>query len=147
MLKVFHKPPWYAAGLAFACARCGRCCSGPDEGYVWVTEPEVKAIARHLGIPLDEMYVRFVRNVRGRYSLTERSPTNNCVFLQAQPDGTRGCAIYPVRPPQCRSWPFWNTNLRTPESWALAGFRCPGINRGACFPCDEIETRRKATTE
>jgi len=147
MPSLFHKPPWYAAGLAFECARCGRCCSGPEEGYVWVTEGQVRAIAEHIGICLDEMYVRYVRNVNGRYSLTERSPGRNCVFLEPPDRGTRGCRIYAVRPPQCRSWPFWNANLRDPASWALAALRCPGINRGRRFNCDEIEARRRGTTE
>ena len=147
MLKALRNPPWYAAGLAFECAQCGRCCSGPEEGYVWVSGQEIREIAQYLGMSLEEMSARYTRNVHGRYSLTEHNPSNNCIFVRARRDGTQTCAIYPVRPPQCRSWPFWNSNLRDPESWALAALRCPGINRGPLLCCDEIEARRRATTE
>jgi len=148
MRNVFRKSPWYAAGLAFECAHCGRCCSGPGEGYVWVTPNEVRDIAHCLGVSLEEMSARYVRDVDGRQSLTEQNPSNDCIFLlRASGDATKTCEIYPVRPVQCRSWPFWGSNLRDPASWALAALRCPGINRGPLFCHDEIETRRNATTE
>ena len=53
---------------------------------------------------------------------------------QPSPDGTspgkRACSIYPVRPLQCRTWPFWPGNIRDPESWRLASRTCPGMTRG-----------------
>ncbi|MHC4981676.1 MAG: YkgJ family cysteine cluster protein [Planctomycetota bacterium] len=135
----FKKPPWYAAGLAFECVRCGNCCAGPQEGYVWVRADEITAIARYLGMEEPELRRKYVREVRGRYSLTERKEGNDCTFLVPDGKGGRKCAIYPVRPMQCRSWPFWKVNLRSANSWALAGMRCPGINRGRKIPRDEIE--------
>lgn len=142
-----QKRPWYADGLAFECQQCGRCCAGPGEGYVWVTEEEIAAIAAHLGLPEPEMRDRCVRRVGRRYSLIERPVTRDCIFLEAGQEGRRGCRIYPVRPTQCRTWPFWSSNLRDPDSWGLAGMRCPGINRGEPVDFDEIETRRLATRE
>ena len=40
-MKLFHRQPWYAGGLAFECTQCGQCCAGPNEGYVWVNDAEV----------------------------------------------------------------------------------------------------------
>lgn len=145
MRKIFAKPQWYAAGLAFECADCGQCCAGPEEGYVWVTPAEIAAIAGELGIGETEMRRKHVRKVGRRFSLVERKDNNDCIFLTGQADGTRKCLIYSVRPTQCRTWPFWPGNLASSEDWALAHMRCEGINRGRQFDCDEIEQRRRAT--
>lgn len=138
---------WYAAGLAFECKRCGRCCAGPHEGYVWVTRNQVAAIAAHLGMSDKQMYARYIRKVRGRFSLKERPGSRDCVFLQEASETQQHCAIYPVRPTQCRTWPFWQSNLSSPDSWSLAGVRCPGINHGKVTPLDQIEAQRNATRE
>jgi len=137
--------PWYAGGLSFECLQCGRCCAGPEEGYVWVTEAEVSAIAEYLGLGQDQMLRSYVRRSNGRCSLRERSDNRDCVFLMRGDDGRRTCAIYAVRPTQCRIWPFWPVNLASPDSWSRAGLRCRGMNRGANFTLDEIQARRDAT--
>jgi len=150
-----RKRPWYAAGLAFECRLCGKCCCGPDEGYVWVTEAQIDAIARLLDISPARMREVYVREVDNRYSLREDHPSNNCIFYRpgedapgAGQDGQAGrCLIYPIRPTQCHSWPFWSSNLHSVDTWALAGVRCVGINRGRLHSCDEIEAKRTATRE
>jgi len=145
-MKLFERrAPWYVAGLAFECTGCGSCCAGPGEGYVWVTKEEIAAIAKHLGISQAEMRRKYVRRVRTRFSLIERADNKDCIFLEADDQGNRKCRIYPVRPRQCRTWPFWGCNLAHPDDWAEAGLRCPGINRGKIHSYDEIETRRKTT--
>ena len=40
------------------------------------------------------------------------------------------CSIYLVRPLQCRTWPFWSSNLTSAEAWNRAAKTCPGMNRG-----------------
>jgi uncharacterized protein len=173
-MKIFARastPPWYAGGLAFECGQCGRCCAGPEEGYVWASEDEIADIAAHLGIAEAEMYRRYVRKVDRRFTIIERPDNHDCVFLgyldgnggcASSNAGTgatggagssaggcaaagRGCLVYPVRPTQCRTWPFWHTNLTDPDAWAHAGTRCRGINCGPLVPLDEIERRRRAT--
>ena len=141
------KPPWYSAGLAFECQQCGRCCAGPIEGYVWVSDEDVRAIAARLGLSEQQMRARHVRKVGRRQSLREDARTKDCIFLQTDgPDG-RGCAIYEFRPIQCRTWPFWATNLVSPDAWAMAQLRCAGINRGPVHCVEHIEGRRDATRE
>lgn len=140
-----NKPRWYAAGLAFECTGCGRCCAGPAEGYVWVTAEEIAAIAEHLGLGEPDFRKNYVRKVGRRFSLVEDRVNKDCVFLTPNGDDGRGCEVYSVRPRQCRTWPFWPINLTDPDSWSLAGLRCPGVNRGATHHCDEIERKRKAT--
>ncbi len=133
---------WYAAGLHFGCAVCGRCCAGPGEGYIWVTQPEIELIAEHLNVTPEELRQRFLRQVRSRTTIVEHRLTKDCVFLRTS-EGMRQCAIYPVRPAQCRSWPFWPENLSSPEAWNRATLRCPGINRGRLYTCADIERIRE----
>jgi hypothetical protein len=142
-----HRPPWYVAGLAFECMECGRCCAGPEEGYVWVTPDDVAKIARHLGLREDEVRRRYVRKVGRRLSLIETEPTRDCVFLAPAEDGREKCSIYPVRPWQCRTWPFWSSNIRSADAWAQAGMRCPGINRGRLYSREEIDAQARSTQE
>ena len=107
---------------------------------MWVTPQEVAAIAQCLGLSEGQMRDRYVRRVGVRHSLVEK-PNHDCVFLVDTPNGGRACAIYGVRPVQCRTWPFWESNVSHPDAWAQAQMRCPGINRGKLYGCDEIAAR------
>jgi Fe-S-cluster containining protein len=139
-------PPWYAAGLRFTCTRCGNCCTGPP-GYVWCTPAEAQAIAAHLKLDPPEFLDRYTRALNGRRSLCEIESVHgyDCVFLRRGADGAVGCAIYPVRPEQCRTWPFWPENLAGPHNWRRAAGRCPGLaagleDRGKFYPLTQIRT-------
>ena len=134
--------PWYAAGLAFECLGCGRCCAGPEEGYVWLNDEEVLAIAKTLRMSEKSFRDRYVRRVGRRQSLVENKKTKDCAFLA---DGK--CQIYDVRPTQCRTWPFWSMNIFSPEDWSYAAQRCGGMNRGNVFSVEEIQARVNKTRE
>jgi Fe-S-cluster containining protein len=117
--------PWYSEGLNFACTGCGECCTGAP-GYVWVTPEEIVAIAEHMSMSVEAFSSRYVRKVGDRFSLTENKRTYDCDFLTG-----KQCSIYPVRPVQCRTFPWWPQNLRSPEAWQQAATYCEGINREA----------------
>jgi Fe-S-cluster containining protein len=127
---------WYTDGLRFQCTQCGNCCTGP-EGYVWVSDPEIAQIAEFIGKPLGEVKLEHTRQVGKRVSLNEFA-NGDCTFFDSQ---TRGCKIYPVRPRQCRTWPFWNSNLASPESWRHVQKVCPGAGNGNFFSLEEIEAQ------
>ena len=145
--KHSRETPWYACGLAFECQGCGGCCAGPEEGYVWISEDDIEAIAAHLRVPIAELMKKYVRKVGKRFSLREIPATKDCVFLETARDGQRKCSIYRYRPTQCLTWPFWPSNIGDSDDWAMAADRCAGINRGKLHTLDEIETRRDATRE
>jgi len=127
--------PWYADGLQFECGQCGKCCGG-EPGYIWLTVEEIRAAAEALGMhPLDfcSMYVtEYPEGV----SLRELE-NGDCSLLH---DGK--CTIYKSRPLQCRTWPWWPDNLRSPEAWRRTGLRCPGVNRGRRWTLNEIAQQR-----
>jgi len=142
---------WYASGLRFTCTQCGNCCTGPP-GYVWFSGEELTAMADHLGIGEKAFLKRYGRNLGNRRSLTERKTKHgyDCVFLRRDEEGRALCSIYPVRPTQCRTWPFWPENLRTPANYLEASKRCPGMKaglegEGAFVPIEEVRVRRDAT--
>jgi Fe-S-cluster containining protein len=58
-------------------------------------------------------------------------------------DRMAGCTVYPVRPRQCRTWPFWECNTESPAAWARAAAECPGCNQGELIPAEEITRRMK----
>ena len=110
---------------------------GPEEGHVWITKPEVEMMAKHLSMAVDDFRKKFCRRIGNRTSLTEQPKNLDCIFLQ---DGA--CPVYSVRPNQCRTWPFWNSNLEHPDYWNMAASTCPGINRGRLYTFEEIEKLR-----
>lgn len=137
--------PWYAEGLRFSCTQCGNCCTGAP-GYVWVTRREIERIAAYLEMGEDRIREQYVYRVGPRLTLAEDEATGDCCFLEHTEDGKRVCSIYPARPLQCRTWPFWNGNLASPQAWARAAQECPGINRGRPHRLVQIEIRRTAKT-
>jgi Fe-S-cluster containining protein len=123
--------------------QCGNCCSGPDEGYIWVTRPEIELIADFLKITPGRLRRQYLKRVGLRATIIEQRGTKDCAFLK-EIDGQKKCTIYTVRPSQCRSWPFWPGNLRSAGAWNRAAQRCRGINHGRCYSFEEIEKIKKA---
>jgi len=139
--------PWYRDGLSFTCTQCGNCCTGAP-GYVWISEAEIERMAEYLKITAAQVVEKYCRRHGERISLAERRTAEgnyDCIFLEEQP-GTRKriCTVYPVRPLQCRTWPFWDGNLMSRENWERASRRCPGIDRGKQYSLEQIEALRTA---
>ncbi len=124
--------PWYREGLAFTCTQCGACCTGAP-GYVWVNAEEMTRLAEFKGLSVDDFGRQFVRQVETRFSLIER-PGGDCIFWDRQV----GCTVYPARPVQCRTWPFWPENIETAEDWERVTGICPGSGVGQVFSVEEI---------
>ncbi len=124
---------WYEGGLTFSCKRCGDCCRG-EPGYVWVTGEEVGEIAEYLGMEVGEFGELYLRKAYGRRSLVELE-NGDCIFY-----GGGGCKIYPVRPVQCRTFPFWPENVRSSEAWLRLKRRCPGVGEGELHSREEVES-------
>lgn len=129
--------PWYSAGLNFECTGCGQCCTGAP-GYIWVNDKEIEEIAEHLSLTVQEFADRFLRRIKGRFSLLEMPKTYDCVFLK-----DNKCSIYSLRPTQCRTYPWWPKLLKSEEDWKEAAKYCEGISCSApLVPIDTIERQR-----
>ncbi len=90
----------------FRCARCGRCCIG--DGYVSVDEDECDRIAEFLCLSGDEFRERYTICEEGftRYLVDGSGDEAPCVFLEYDKDGLASCQIEPVKPDQCRAFPY-----------------------------------------
>src|SRR5262245_772930 len=131
--------PWYHAGLRFECTQCGDCCTGAP-GYVWVNNEEIAAIAAVV-MPEDPEKFEdlYVRRVGVRKSLKEY-PDGACVFLDPV---KRNCTVYTARPRQCKTWPWWDSNLKSPATWKQTCEVCPGSGEGKLHQLGHIEEQRK----
>jgi len=119
-----------------ACDECGgRCCRG-EPGHIWVSPAEIEGIASHLRTNPVDFTASCLRRVGGRLSIRERRTATDhfCLFFDEQ---SCRCTIYPVRPAQCRLFPFWN-HFKTCREEVMK--ECPGVKpcrrerkeRGGC---------------
>lgn len=92
------------------CEECGgRCCYG-ESGYIFASVAELEQVAKFLNISLESLCLKYVKKVGARFSFIEQKcflQENGirCVFFNEE---TKKCNIYPARPKQCRTFPFWN---------------------------------------
>jgi len=128
------KETFFDNGLQFECTGCGGCCiTHGDYAYVYLTDRDINAARRHLKmsrIDFLNAYCRTDENGFIHLSMVE----NRCNFLEA---GNR-CAVYPARPVQCRTWPFWTENLKKKIWQKEVAPGCPGVGRGRLFSKEEI---------
>lgn len=134
------KEPWYQDGLRFQCTGCGDCCTG-GPGYVWVNKAEIAALAEAVGeTDIEQFEAKYTVKIGVRKSLKELPEANyDCIFLD--PD-TRKCQVYEARPRQCRTWPFWGSNIKTQAKWHETCEVCPGSGTGKLYDIAAIHEQR-----
>lgn len=106
-----------------ACTECpGHCCCGAS-GKVWVNQQEILEIARVLQINIIDCLQWYCNRVGNRLAVKERLSEYGlaCVFFDGP---ARSCAIYSVRPEQCRRFPFWEYFKKHHKELTR---ECPGI--------------------
>ena len=118
-------------GVRFRCTDCGACCTGAP-GRVRVSEEELKVLSEHRKEPLNDLIASKTRENDGMRYLQERE-NGDCVFFM---DGR--CSVHPVKPTQCRLYPFWFQNVRSEKTWRKTCEECPGIGEGELVSPDEI---------
>ena len=128
-----NRPVFFEEGLRFTCIQCGFCCTG-DPGVIYITSDEIRQAAVFLDITQEMFTGRYCHPYRNAYSLNELAD-GRCVFFE------EGCRIYPVRPSQCRTYPFWFENLRSEKRWERVWSECPGIGQGRLYSKEEILAR------
>ena len=125
---------FYEHGLKFDCTRCGKCCQ--QSGHLFLSALDLRRMAECLNMSDADFFQKYcevvdLRLVK-RVSLVADS-SGACVFL-----GKNGCELYEHRPLQCRSFPFWSTNLMDADCWQEAADTCRGINQGRLWSAEEI---------
>ena len=129
------KKPFYKLGLRFSCTRCSGCCRiGP--GYVFLSEKDVQLLAEGLQMKYTdvmEIHCRWVPSWDGKMQLSLKEKADfDCIFWQD------GCKVYPYRPLQCRTFPFWESILCDRKNWEELS--CPGAGKGTLHSMEYIES-------
>ena len=133
---------WYEEGLPFGCTACGNCCRSHGEySHVYLRPEEVPPIADHLGLDAATLVRDHLVVDDGWITLKPDLPA--CQFLDE--DGR--CGIYPVRPIQCRTWPFWEINLDRKVWEGEVNAICPGSRSGPVHDPDRIDAIARATED
>jgi len=107
-----------------ACESCGGACCTGASGYIWARYGEIEQMADFLDLRVEDFAKIYLRKVGHRYSLTERQIGEDdyaCVFFDTE---KKRCTIYPVRPRQCRTFPFWEQFKNNEDE---VRDECPGI--------------------
>ncbi len=132
------------SGFRFTCTQGGNCGTGPT-GFVLFTDNEAKAMAKDLGITKADFNAQYARDTIVGRSLKEVVVEGfgyDCVFLTRDADGKTGCRVYGSRPEQCRTWPFWKSNLVSKRAWKEESHGCPGMNAGELHTPEHIRLTR-----
>ncbi len=105
-----------------------------------MNKEEIAALSDALGFDdVEKFEDKYVRKIGIRKSLVE-FPNGDCVFFDTD---SRNCMVYEHRPRQCKTWPFWDSNLKSPEAWADTCESCPGSGKGKLYSLEKIEVQRK----
>jgi Fe-S-cluster containining protein len=102
-----------------------------------VVKAEIEGLAAALGVDVTQFEQQFVRRVGRRKSLVELL-NGDCVLFDR---ATRRCRVYEQRPRQCRTWPFWRSNVETPAAWDETCRTCPGSGRGPLVPSGQVDAQ------
>jgi Fe-S-cluster containining protein len=128
------KPLYERQPLCFSCTACGDCCSTGNDYYVYLTGKEADRIRRHLKLSAGWFRRRYLERLDNGELVAASSADGRCVFL----DSNKQCKVYPVRPLQCRTYPFWPELAGDAKAWRAEARRCEGINRGTAVPVERI---------
>lgn len=95
----------------------------------------MRSISKYLDLSPEKFTAKYVRMIDKKMALLEHPTNYDCVFLK-----DKKCQIYQERPIQCRTFPWWQQNLRSKEDWERAAVYCEGINKEApLVPANQIE--------
>ncbi len=93
-------------------------------GFVYLSEADVQRAAVFLGMTPDAFEAQYL--IRYRHVIRFRKPLDSqCHFLT-----DTGCSIHPVKPTQCRLYPFWPELVENRNAWNAQAEGCPGIGKG-----------------
>lgn len=105
---------------------------------MYLSERDLSRLAERFGADhagFVESWCRWVPYVAGSERLSLREKANlDCVFWK---DG--GCSVYDYRPLQCRSFPFWDSIMCSPQAWKRMSGECPGMDSGTLHTREEID--------
>jgi len=146
-----------ANGIEFSCQICGKCCTGFNEGEVYLYKKDILRLANHLNLQGDkglsyfaEKYLKVVNNSffwkdpgaqRGKtyrfksLGFKFTGEDEHCHFLF-----NNKCSVHVARPFQCRSFPFWKMMVSSKKNFDDYTKKCKGLQllKGKFYTKEEI---------
>lgn len=107
--------------IIHTCQRCGACCRW--EGDVCLTDEDITAIAAFLEMKEEDFIDKYCRIQKSRRGLSIIDAEDGaCIMLTES-----GCRIQPVKPQQCKDFPY---------KWNFPGWEslCPGAGKSQLEP-------------
>ena len=130
MKRLYNRSYFFDHGIHFECQRCGTCCTG-DPGIIHIEREEFTRIAEYLTVQVPIFIEKYLYPIKSGHSIREHAD-GRCCFYENR------CTIYPVRPDQCKTFPFWFENLRSQKKWNRISRECPGIGCGLLHSKEQI---------
>ena len=126
LTEKINLPLYLKEPLRFECTRCGACCTSSGDYYVYLSHSEIEKIGDFLAVSRAWFKRRYLQNLPENGWVLVVNTDKTCVFL----DKDKRCRIYPVRPGQCLSYPYWPEVVLRKKDWMSESRRCEGIGRG-----------------
>lgn len=105
--------------IRFSCRKCGKCCK---LGFIYLKPGETGKIAAFLGVPEKEFKKKHTVFLPFLGRMFRWDESGGCKFLK-----NNQCSIYPARPSQCSTWPYWDRLKRSRMELERAKEYCKGI--------------------
>jgi uncharacterized protein len=100
------------------------------EGQVYLSEDDLVRIAAYVGMSPAEFEEHHVYRTT-RLMRLRKPPEKQCMFHK-----DNRCSIHPVKPTQCRIFPYWPEIIESEKAWNETAKSCPGMNRGPLIQID-----------
>ena len=144
-------------GIEFSCQMCGSCCTGFQEGEVYLYQDDIDRLSNFLNISskselkkFAKKYIRIINDTffwkepgdeRGKTykfkTLGFRFTGNDehCHFLK-----DNKCTVHENRPFQCSCFPFWQMLVTSRKNFINYAKKCPGLKvlKGKHYSKEEI---------
>ncbi len=144
-------------GIEFSCQMCGKCCTGLNEGEVYLYKDDIFRLAKFLGLKgkkglrdFAEKYLKVIddsfywkdkEEQRGKtyrfkaLGFKFTGEDEHCHFLKENI-----CTVHIYRPFQCRSFPFWQMMVSSKKNFDDYTKKCKGLQvlKGKYYSRDEI---------
>ncbi|MHA1791488.1 MAG: YkgJ family cysteine cluster protein [Promethearchaeota archaeon] len=112
----------------------GHCCKG--EGSIYIFPEDITRFLDFFNLDLKTFMEKHVKIETGPCIILDTSNFVPFLTLKEKEDGSckflgkNGlCEVYPARPFQCRSYPFWDLNVKTEKRWNDLMETCPGASK------------------
>ena len=124
----------------FNCTACGDCCRGG--GNVYFSDEELQNLKEYLNLDAEKwkLLVKKLINFR-KNRLHVHSSSKACIFIGSE----NRCRIYPVRPLQCRSYPYWPSVFESKAELLSHMKKCPGFNE-KISPISSLQIARRVNS-